>query len=50
MQVNIATPLKNGLVFQTEISTVMKGFDLAKKDDWIGGPPLIVTLALTKTL
>ena len=46
LQFGVAVPLKSNLAFQAEVAGVLSGLKLAGKD-WIGGPPVIVTLGLS---
>ena len=43
----IAWPISKGLTIQTETSIVLEGWEIAGSN-YVGGPPVIVVLALTK--
>jgi hypothetical protein len=45
--VGFAWPINKSLLVHTETSLVMKGLQLAG-DDYIGGPPFIMVLGITK--
>ena len=45
-QVGLAVPLGGSWMFQSEIGLVMKGVKIAT-EDWVGGPPVILTLGVT---
>tara|TARA_B100000497_G_C7651366_1_gene391917 strand:+ start:521 stop:1285 length:765 start_codon:yes stop_codon:yes gene_type:complete len=47
VQAGITLPLKTKWVFQAEIAAVMKGVKIAGSE-WVGGPPVILTLGVTK--
>ncbi len=46
VQVGLALPIGKSWMFQSEIGLVMKGVKIAT-EDWVGGPPVILTLGVT---
>lgn len=45
-QMSAALPVNKRIMFQSEIALVMNGFEIAT-DNWVGGPPVILTLGVT---
>ncbi|HYM20149.1 MAG TPA: hypothetical protein VEW28_03990 [Candidatus Kapabacteria bacterium] len=50
VQVGGTQPITSNLVAQVEFGVVMNGLKVAKPDDWVGGPPVILTMGLTYQL
>jgi len=47
IQTGVTLPLTKQWIFQAEIAAVMKGYKIAG-EEWVGGPPVILTLGVTK--
>ena len=47
IQVGATQPFSDRLVAQAEVGLVMKGLSIAKPSEWIGGPPVILTMGLS---
>lgn len=47
LQMGFVWPIKNHLMVQTEMSLVMNGLQIAG-DDYVGGPPFILVLGITR--
>jgi hypothetical protein len=50
IQVGGTQPFSDKLVAQVELGVVMNGFKVAKPDEWVGGPPVVLTMGLTYNL
>ena len=46
-QTGIAVPLSRKIMFQAEVSAVFSGLKIAKKNDWVGGPPFILVTGIS---
>lgn len=47
IQFGISRPLTRRITFQFEAAVVLKGLKLASRDNWLGGPPVILTIGFT---
>ena len=46
VQMGVAFPISKKCMFQAEIAAVLKGFSIAG-DEWVGGPPVIMTVGIS---
>jgi hypothetical protein len=50
IQVGYSKPVSKKMTFMAEVAPVMKGLKLSSSNQWIGGPPVILTFGLSYSL